>query len=83
MVDLVALDESASIPEKIVSVAGVAKLASRRMLLEFDNCVDRREALKTRPPVSLQAVLFREILSIERRMAFIAFKPPQLLNKDL
>jgi predicted ATPase len=37
LVDLAALDESASIPHKIASVAGEAALSSRKMLLLFEN----------------------------------------------
>jgi len=55
LVDLAALDESASIHDKIASVARGATLASRKMLLVFDSCEHLISQLATAASMILQA----------------------------
>jgi transcriptional regulator with XRE-family HTH domain len=76
LVDLAALDESASIHDKIASVARGATLASRKMLLLFDSCEHLISQLATTASMILQAYPSINILVASTERLGVAEETP-------
>jgi predicted ATPase len=80
LVDLAAFDESGSISDKVASVVGEARLASREMLLVFDSCEHVISLVATTAATMLQAYPGINVLVASRERLGLAGETPYVLQ---